>query len=42
MTTNNKHSNIKNDHFCGLWSEFLATDPQVPGSIPWHYKKKEK
>jgi hypothetical protein len=23
------------------WSEFLATDPEVPGSIPWHYKKKK-
>jgi hypothetical protein len=22
------------------WSEFLATDPVVPGSIPGHYKKK--
>jgi hypothetical protein len=22
------------------WSEFLATDPQVSGSIPGHYKKK--
>jgi hypothetical protein len=22
------------------WSEFLATDPGVPGSIPGHYKKK--
>jgi hypothetical protein len=21
------------------WSEFLATDPGVPGSIPGHYKK---
>jgi hypothetical protein len=25
-----------------LWSEFLATDPEVPGSIPGHYKKKKK
>jgi hypothetical protein len=23
-----------------LWSEFLATDPEVPGLIPGHYKKK--
>jgi hypothetical protein len=22
------------------WSEFLATDSEVPGSIPVHYKKK--
>jgi hypothetical protein len=22
------------------WSEFLTTDPGVPGSIPGHYKKK--
>jgi hypothetical protein len=22
------------------WSEFLAKDPGVPGSIPGHYKKK--
>jgi hypothetical protein len=24
------------------WSEFLATDLEVPGSIPGHYKKKKK
>jgi hypothetical protein len=23
------------------WSEFLSTDPEVPGSIPGHYKKKK-
>jgi hypothetical protein len=23
-----------------LWSESLATDPEVPGSIPGHYRKK--
>jgi hypothetical protein len=22
------------------WSEFLATDPEAPGSIPGHYKEK--
>jgi hypothetical protein len=22
------------DRLCGLWSEFMATDPEVPGSIP--------
>jgi hypothetical protein len=22
------------DHLCGLWSGFLATDTEVPGSIP--------
>jgi len=22
------------DRLCGLWSEFLATDTEVPGSIP--------
>jgi hypothetical protein len=30
------------DHLCGLMVEFLATDPEVPGSIPGHYKGKEK
>jgi hypothetical protein len=24
-----------------LWSELLATDPEVPGSIPGHYKEKK-
>jgi hypothetical protein len=24
------------------WSEFLATDPEVPGSIPGHYKKRKR
>jgi hypothetical protein len=28
------------DHLCGQWSEFLATNPEIPGSIPRHYKKK--
>jgi hypothetical protein len=23
------------------WSEFLATDPEAPGTIPGHYKKKK-
>jgi hypothetical protein len=23
------------------WSEFLGTDPEVPGSIPGHYKKEK-
>jgi hypothetical protein len=23
------------------WSEFLATDPKVPGSIPGNYKEKK-
>jgi hypothetical protein len=27
--------------FC-FWSKFLATDPEVPGLIPGHYKKKKK
>jgi hypothetical protein len=25
-----------------LWSEFLATDPEVPGSISENYKKKKR
>jgi len=25
---------VINDRLCGLWSEFLATDTEVPGSIP--------
>jgi hypothetical protein len=23
------------------WSEFMATDQEVPGSIPGHYKKRK-
>jgi hypothetical protein len=39
---------LKNVYYCSLiasvakWSEFLSTDPEVPGSIPGHYKKKKQ
>jgi hypothetical protein len=30
------------DSLCSLWSEFLATDPEVPGSIPGATRFSEK
>jgi hypothetical protein len=30
------------DRLCGLVSEFLATDPEVPGSIPGPTRFSEK
>jgi hypothetical protein len=33
---------IHNDRLCGKWSEFLATDPEVPGSISGAFIFSEK
>jgi hypothetical protein len=35
----NNYTYFLRDRLCGQWSEYLATDPGVPSSIPGHYKK---
>jgi hypothetical protein len=43
MKTPYKNSTVYcEDRLCSLWSEFLATDPEVPGLIPGAFRFSEK